>query len=291
MPFIQASAVRIASNGDQTDGADFLESIANYCNLEGFRDSQPARNHRIHFYDGPVYLVDWAGTQEGLKAEPLTIPVRRSTYFQAMLAHEGLHPAIARWCDDRLSKLHEPIVSNLNELRNHITQFQERTNPLRRPAPLGLSVSILGTLRGETALLVSQRSDHVAINPGVYTTSIDEGVHTVSNSFPWSILIPAFTDELGTNGLTQTYIKSELACHGFHYPSPDAEGVKAGANIIYSLRLPPDQDLEELARSATNTSESEVTTFMTFEQIKKLPRDKASPALLISTDILQKKEL
>jgi len=205
-----------------------------------------------------MYLIDWSfrgfpPAQEVVAAR-LAIPVRNIDYFTAILCHEGLHPMIAEHADERLHALQPGDVGSLNAFRSAIQTFEESANPLRRPAALGLSMTLFTRDGGSPSALVALRSNEVAMNPGTWSTPVDEGVHDVAG-FPDAILRPALDDELRAPKEMHDKLLRNKTCLGFHVPDPDTAGVKAGGNVLYVVEVDSVAELDEIAGLMAEASE------------------------------------
>ena len=201
-------------------------------------------------YNGKVLLVDWDSPDfanpEKYKLDqalPLTILARTTTYFEMLIMHEGAHPAIKEHVNGRLHANDDLTEQSLDSVYNAVAQMELPNNPLSRPAPVGLSVNFTFKEGKIFKLLAVKRASDLAINPGVWTTAVDEGMHILDNK---TILLRALQEEAGLSKIESESALNQLTCVGFHAPDRNTIGPRAGGNILYELSLGSIDELESI---------------------------------------------
>lgn len=281
--FIETSEIVVRNNGMYRGQYPQLQEVIGALDFESLQ-----QNTEIKFDNGTLHLIDWSAMSSALDGHGrLVVPVRSLDYYSSMLGHEGLHPRIQEFVNNQLEGDPNLLVNDLADLRRDIALFEGSRNPLSRPAPLGVSINIMQTNRDdEIQMLVTKRSECVAVNPGIYTTAVDEGVHALDDQFPWSIIFRGVIGEIGPNLISEGYIRQSLRCVGFHYPEKDTVGAKAGGNMLFFLDLDHTFDLEELANAAAMTDEAEQSFVLSPIEVMKLEQHLVAPILRHSAHLL-----
>jgi len=211
-----------------------------------------AREVGITVFDGDAYMVDYPKTLKGLSSG--RVAVRLTSYYSILACHPGISRTLEQEIDEVLNKAADQgyaVPRSLSELREHVYAYTDDSNVLHRPAPAGVSVVLTAREDGDLFTLISRRSNRVALNPGVWTTAVDEGLNNprpgVSRKLAWEGL----NDEVGFT-LEERRSGSLRAC-GFFLPerSPDeslaVSPARSGANEIWELELQQRDRLEEVA--------------------------------------------
>jgi len=205
-----------------------------------------------------------------------TLLVAEATYFDCLLFHPHLHPAVGSLLEAALGAAARASVENgFDEatpilergraalLENPSAVLSDEAVNLQAtigqsvPRPVGISGSISITSEGRRFLLVAERSDAVAVNPGSWTTAIDGGV-SVGSVDTFGLL-----DNLRREG------------------SAELDLAEAGIIVDWQfagLWVPPEQSLgingQELRRSGVNflfVADMEVERDQLFDILSQIP--------------------
>jgi hypothetical protein len=199
--------------------------------------SKPSSNPKsIEFFAGQAYVL---AVEEYDEDRPGEIAYRRSNYFQVVSLHPGLNPDILDTADWLMQQRSFGFPS-VKAIRQHILRNYGRNNPYRRPMPLGVSLGIRAGLGDDAQILCSLRSQRVALNPGVWTTAVDEGVSSIEK-FPLGYLYEGLSSEISHSTLKPDLqdLFSSPALVGLCVPLPpgspaaNAQGVVSGVNALY----------------------------------------------------------
>lgn len=209
----------------------------------------------IELRNGPTYILDYNKYLAG--GQSACLPVIKTSYFPMLLCHPGMHAGIVKALEPVLE---QRCGQNLVELREQI-EIYHHTNPLRRPAPLGVTVACTATDPfGNKWCLNHQRSDSVAVNPGVWTTAVDEGVHR-EGDFE-SLARSALREEVDVDQFSSQDFR--LRYVGLMVPdeSPISVGrqssAQSGANVIFEAMFSSVDDLRVLTKDDFEVTESSV---------------------------------
>lgn len=200
-------------------------------------------------YDGRILLVDWespdlANPERYIdQALPLRILALTTTYFKMLIMHEGTHHAIKEHVNGRLNAKADLTERSLESVHEAVAQMELSNNPLSRPAPIGLSVNITYQQGNIFKLLAVKRANTLAINPDIWTTAVDEGMHIQDRKI---ILSRALQEEAGFTKRESVAALETLTCIGFHAPDENTSGPRAGGNILYELSLGSIDELESI---------------------------------------------
>ncbi len=225
-----------------------------------------AREEGITVFDGDAYMVDYPRTREGISSG--RVAVQRTRYYSILACHPGISATLEQVIDEALDEAADqdyPVPRSLAELREHVYAYTDHSNVLHRPAPAGISVVLTAREDGDLSTLISRRSDRVALNPGVWTTAVDEGLNSLADGSSGTLVGEALDDEVGLT-LEERRSASLRAC-GFFLPDSDPNeslGVspaRSGANEIWELELQQRDRLEEVASRLRSNISSESGTF------------------------------
>lgn len=207
------------------------EPLIDACHIDG---------KRVTLFDGPSYVLDYKAGVLSADDGIVTIPAQKTSYFHVLISHPGINPILRSYVDDVLDQMEDldQIHTSLASLLEYINVNTDAANPLRRPAPLGLSLMILANDPfGEIHALLTQRSRRVALNPEVWTTSVDEGIRAIGAGDISQTLHDGLADELGIKSKDDVFAGAQETV-GFFLPDPAPVSVlgnsaaRSGANEV-----------------------------------------------------------
>jgi len=168
----------------------------------------------------------------------------RTTYLSVLLLHEGLHPDLELALDAAVRRVAAAFKFKRDPAAEAIaaggTQALRATPELFVGAsairPLGVSGAITTIWGGDHYLLVAQRSDDVAVNPGTISFAAEGGVDAPPDDVTEVVVSPEllvgeWRDEL--HGLTEVLNAAQWELSGLMLPSPakvDLLHRRSGAN-------------------------------------------------------------
>jgi hypothetical protein len=209
-------------------------------------------------FNGPgATILDPAFSLEALQAlgrapEP-AVPTTRMDYASVLAMSPGIHPSVKSAFDAELENAStdvglrsvDAIVEAVDEHYGTLGSWQSC------PVPLGV-VGIVAQALDTPSFLVMKRSHEVAVNPGVWTTTIDGGCFDHLD-WPWENLKKESKSEAPwTEKWDWTYL-------GVSFPSNRRVGVaRSGLNACFGVTV------EDLGRFADPTTDE-----VSFESIER----------------------